>query len=75
MKQDLLCMTCQSVGQPKTITRGSFWIEILLWLCMLFPGVIYTIWRLTSRYNGCRTCGGTALVPMNSPAAQKMLGA
>ncbi|WP_114968528.1 YqaE/Pmp3 family membrane protein [Rhodoferax ferrireducens] len=63
------CMTCGISGQPKQITKGNVLIEIVLWLCFIIPGLIYSIWRLSSRYKACPSCGGTTLVPIESPAA------
>jgi len=63
------CMTCGMEAEPKTVTKGSLAIEILLWLCFLVPGLIYSIWRLTSRHQACPSCNGTTLVPIDSPAA------
>jgi hypothetical protein len=69
----LYCTTCGTVAAPKTTTKGSFIIEIILWLFMILPGVIYTVWRLSSRQKGCPSCGSTAMVPVSSPIAQKAL--
>lgn len=63
------CMTCGVDDQAKSVTRGSLAIEIVLWLCFLVPGLIYSIWRLTSRYEGCAACGSKTLIPFDSPAA------
>jgi hypothetical protein len=63
------CMTCGHEGRTKTVTRGSLLIEIILWLCFLVPGVIYSIWRHTSRHKACGECDGQVLVPPESPAA------
>ena len=65
-----LCSTCGHVGEPMRVTRGSFGIEVLLWLCFLVPGLIYSIWRLGSRHDGCAMCGATTLLPLNSPVAK-----
>ncbi|HEV2348917.1 MAG TPA: hypothetical protein VG028_03620 [Terriglobia bacterium] len=46
------------------MTPGSFAIEIVLWLCFLFPGLIYSIWRLTARHETCPKCGEKSLIPM-----------
>ncbi|MEO8149030.1 MAG: YqaE/Pmp3 family membrane protein [Bacteroidia bacterium] len=27
--------------------HGPFWLSILLWFCLIIPGVIYAIWRVT----------------------------
>lgn len=73
MTRERLCLTCQTVGIPKTATRGSIWIELVLWLCFLIPGLIYSIWRITGKTRVCRACGSQQLVPLTSPAARKVL--
>ena len=67
-----ICRDCGTVGDPKNITKGSIWMEIILWLCFLVPGLIYSIWRLSSRTDGCKACGSTALVPTDSPFGRQM---
>lgn len=69
MAQDLYCKTCGSVGRPKRVTRGSFGLEVVLWLCFLIPGILYSLWRLTTKHEACRTCGADTLIPLNSPMA------
>lgn len=68
-----LCMTCGTRGYPKRITRGSILIEIVLWLFMILPGLLYSLWRLSSRRDGCRACGSAELVPLDSPRARAVL--
>lgn len=68
-----LCTTCGHVGKTKTVTKGSFAIELLLWLFFLLPGLIYSVWRLTSRHEACSSCGSTTVIPLNSPLAQKLI--
>ena len=63
------CMQCGTDGAPATVTKGSIGIEIVLWLCFLVPGLIYSLWRLTTRHRACATCGATNLVPIQTPAA------
>lgn len=72
-RRDRLCVQCHSVGRPKLITRGSILIELVLWLCFLVPGLIYSIWRHTTRYQGCRVCGSRDLVPCDSPRATSLV--
>lgn len=75
--KSLYCTTCGHQGPAKTVTRGSLLIEIILWFCFLVPGLIYSIWRHTSRYKACTSCGGSAVVPLSSPvavAARQSLG-
>lgn len=64
---DLICSACGAMGKTKTITRGSLLIEIILWLCFLVPGLIYSIWRHTTRHDGCAVCGAEQLIPVSSP--------
>jgi hypothetical protein len=40
---------------------------------MILPGIIYSIWRLTTRGECCKACEATQLVPLNSPIAQKFM--
>ncbi len=70
----VVCTRCFSAGKPKRVTRGSMLVELALWLCFLVPGLIYSLWRLTTRYDGCRVCGAAEVVPANSPAAQRIIG-
>ncbi len=72
MSKDKICVTCGAKGKGKTITRGSILIEIVLWLCFLLPGVIYSIWRHTTRFYGCRVCGSNSLIPIDSPKGQEL---
>lgn len=66
-----VCRDCETVAEPKRETKGSIWIELILWLCFLVPGLIYSIWRLTTRYDVCPACGSQNIVPLNSPAGRK----
>lgn len=61
------CCRCHHAGQPKVFVKGSFWIEIVLWLTFIVPGLIYTIWRLTNKIKVCSRCGSADLVPADSP--------
>lgn len=65
----MYCTTCGHEGPGKSITRGSLAIEIILWLFFLVPGLLYSIWRLSSKYKGCASCGARTLVPPASPIA------
>lgn len=78
MARNVICAACGTIGKPKTETRGSIFIEIILWLCFLVPGLIYSIWRLTTRRPVCRACSGQQLLPLDTPggkaAAAKFAG-
>jgi hypothetical protein len=68
----MICTQCGTSGNPKTVTRGSFLIEIVLWLCFVVPGLLYTMWRLTTRLQACTACSATTLVPVHSPVGEKL---
>lgn len=72
MKSEMICSACGSVGAPIARMRGSFWIEIVLWLCFLVPGLLYTIWRTTTKETVCAACGKSSLVPLDTPIGQKL---
>jgi hypothetical protein len=75
MKTDQkVCTTCGHHGKPAKRTPGSFLIEVVLWLCFLVPGLIYSLWRLSARHEVCAGCGARTLVPANSPVGQRVLG-
>ena len=74
MAKQMVCGSCGSVVVPVRETKGSFFIELFLWLCFLFPGLIYSIWRLTSKYDACPTCKAANLVPLDSPMGRKLVG-
>lgn len=68
----LICANCGYEGQPRSVTKGSFAIELLLWLCFIIPGLLYSLWRLSSRHSGCPQCGATNMVPLDSPRGRKL---
>ena len=71
-KKEMLCINCGHQGKPKTIVPGSSGIELILWLCLLLPGLIYTMWRSRSAYKGCPKCK-KEMIPLDSPVAQKFI--
>jgi hypothetical protein len=64
-----LCSSCGHVGRPKSVTPGSILIEAVLWLCLIVPGLIYSLWRINRRHEACAKCGAATLLPMDSPVA------
>lgn len=73
MTKQFICKSCGYVGTTQKITKGSFFIEIVLWLCFFIPGLIYTIWRLTTTYSACPECKNDSMIPINTPVGQKLL--
>ncbi len=73
----MYCKSCGHSGPTATKTPGSLAIEIVLWLMLIVPGIIYSLWRISARKAACTACGSTDLVPPDSPvavAARKQLG-
>lgn len=73
MAAEKLCTNCHFIGKPRKITKGSLLIEILLWIMFIFPGLIYSIWRLTSKISACPQCQAPNMIPLESQMAQRIL--
>lgn len=55
-KTNIECPNCKYEGEGKYITKGSFAVEVVLWLLFLLPGIVYSVWRLSSRICTCPRC-------------------
>lgn len=73
MNEILVCNECGYVGSTKKGVKGSLGIELVLWLLMIFPGLIYSIWRLSTKHKVCAQCGSTSLIPVDSPRGKKLM--
>lgn len=47
-------------------------MELFLFLLFIVPGLIYGVWRLTTKRKICPACGSVDLVPVNSPVGRKL---
>jgi hypothetical protein len=72
-KGAMLCTLCGTTAKPVTRTQGALLIELILWLCMIVPGLIYSIWRHTTRAPVCPKCGSADIIPLDSPRAKKLM--
>ena len=72
-KVNYVCNSCGFVGSPEIKYKGSIWIEIILWLFFLIPGIIYSIWRAGSKFLRCPMCNGNVIIPVNTPMGQKLI--
>lgn len=70
--KNMICSSCGSRGQAKNAVKGSLLVELVMWLCFLLPGLIYSIWRLSSKQKVCRTCGASTLVPLDTPVGKDL---
>lgn len=73
MSNKVVCTQCGYVGKSKRAIKGNDLIEIILWLFFIIPGLIYSIWRSSSRYRICPDCKSASLIPVNSTRARKIM--
>jgi hypothetical protein len=73
MAKTLICTQCGYIGNPKTAIEGNGCLEIVLWLLFIVPGLIYSIWRSTSRHKVCPKCKSPNLIPIDSPRGQQIM--
>ena len=64
---------CGHVGKPKKVIKGSFFIELILWFLMIIPGLIYTLWRLSTKNKVCPKCEHDSMIPGDSPIGEKLI--
>jgi len=63
----MYCRNCGCYGPAKRKTQGNFFIELVLWFTFIIPGLIYSIWRLSTKTDVCRNCGSENIIPEDSP--------
>ena len=73
--KDTVCTNCGHAGPSSLKTPGSGLIELVLWLCFLIPGLIYSIWRRSGQHQVCEMCGSRELVPVGSPKGKALIAA
>lgn len=73
MAKKTICPNCGDQGKPKLHTNGNLLIEIILWCCFIVPGLIYSLWRQSTKKPVCRQCGSFELVPVTTPGGKKLV--
>lgn len=81
-----VCAQCGSGGKPKRKAKGSFAVEIALWVVgfatlifgvgfiVVIGALIYSVWRMFGgKTMVCRSCGSADLVPGESPRGRELL--
>lgn len=56
------CNSCHN-NTATALKKGSGWIELVLYLFYIVPGIIYSIWRRSGAPTVCPVCRKSALVP------------
>jgi hypothetical protein len=69
------CPSCGAVGTPQFRQSGSTFVAMLLWLTFLVPGIIYSIWRASTKRFVCPKCEQGGMIPTDSPKAQAAIKA
>lgn len=72
-RQTKICKQCGTLNESGDALPGSGWIEVILWLCYLVPGLIYSIWRRTKRNAACAACSSRELVQVGTPVGSRLL--
>lgn len=70
---ELFCKSCHAVDGTKRNMPGSILIELVLWLCFIVPGLIYSLWRHSATKQVCSSCGSKEIIPISSPLAKQLL--
>jgi hypothetical protein len=73
MDNRLICSQCGYIGIPNEINKGSGGVELILWLFFIIPGVIYSVWRRSSKPRVCPSCHSQSLVPIASPVGRELV--
>ncbi|MBN1254923.1 MAG: hypothetical protein JXA50_06590 [Deltaproteobacteria bacterium] len=73
MALKLICPNCGYLVRPKKVVKGSILIEVFLWLLFIIPGLLYSLWRLSTKTSVCPACGTPNPVPIDSPRGRKLL--
>ena len=68
-----ICAHCGNTGKPRNTRGGSLLVEIALWIFLIVPGIIYSLWRIGTKRPACRACGAIgSMVPLYSPRGRAL---
>jgi hypothetical protein len=69
----LICTRCgTALGRKDLKNPGNTLMELILWLWLIVPGLLYSIWR-RSKGKLCPICGSDTLVPENTPVGKTLI--
>lgn len=68
-----ICTNCGYQGRPITITRGGLGTEIILWILFIVPGLLYSMWRMSTKYSACPKCKKQTMISIDSLMGKKIL--
>lgn len=64
----VVCRQCEEVDTPLEKMPGNGWVEGVLYLFWIAPGVVYSVWRRKSKKKVCSACESPDIVPVASRA-------
>jgi|GEM_PF-1908842 len=62
------CTSCGFITSTP-LQKGQKWLEIVLWLLYILPGLVYSIWRRNGGGTVCPNCKHETLIPYNPDAS------
>lgn len=68
----MICTTCGYVRNNEGSIKGNILIELILWCMFLLPGIIYSIYRSSSKQKVCPQCKNPTMIPVTSPIGEKL---
>ena len=68
-----ICTDCGSCQPAVLRNRGYGWVELVCWMALVVPGLMYSIWRRARRRWVCPYCGNPSMVSVHSPRARRIL--
>jgi hypothetical protein len=71
--KEQICRNCGYRGGGEMVTPGSFLIEVILWACLIIPGLVYSLWRHSRRHQACPSCHERQLIPAASPIGRQLI--
>jgi len=74
-QMEKVCVLCGERVMPRKKTSFSVIIFILLLMLWIIPGLLYLGYCMSKSREVCPNCGGEQLVPINSPAARRIIDA
>ncbi|MDP1886131.1 hypothetical protein [Polaromonas sp.] len=73
-RHTLICKQCGTLNEKGSSSLpGSGWIEVVLWLAYVVPGIIYSIWRRTKRNATCAACASRELIQVGTPVGAQLI--
>lgn len=67
-----ICKACGTLNTEGEGLPGSGWIELVLYVCYIVPGIIYSIWRRTKKNAACVACSSRDLVQIGTPIGKSL---